>query len=135
MGRQRDTAERRKHERVPADVPFRLKAAGVEDTFDLVDLSESGVRIRCRRSLPAMARILVSLVLPGKRVQKDGDVRLETTGVVVWSHRASDVPGGAAGAAGGGPAGPSYDTGVFFSELDDRQRGLLRSFVGSHALG
>jgi hypothetical protein len=121
MGRQRDSAERRRHDRVPADVPFRLNADGVEDTFDLMDLSESGVRIRCRRSLPAMARIQVSLVLPARRVQAPGDVRLDTTGVVVWSHRSD---------AGGAQA---FDTGVFFSELDDRQRGLLRSFVGSHA--
>jgi hypothetical protein len=118
MGRQRDSAERRQHERVPAEVPFRLKADGAEESFDLVDLSETGVRIKCRRSIPAMTRIQVSLVLPGQRIGASNDVRLDTTGVVVWSHRAE---------------GQSFDTGVFFAELDERQRGLLRSFVVSHA--
>ena len=118
MGRQRDSAERRRYDRVPADVPFRLNADGFEEAFDLMDLSESGVRIRCKRSLPAMARIQVSLVLPARRVGSVGDVRLETTGVVVWSHKAD---------------AQTFDTGVFFSELDERQRGLLRSFVGTHA--
>jgi hypothetical protein len=118
MGRQRDPAERRRHDRVPTELPFRLKADGAEEVFDLVDLSESGVRIRCRRSIPAMTRIQVSLVLPGRRVGGGaGDVRLDTTGVVVWSHRAENH---------------TFDTGVFFAELDERQRGLLRSFVGSH---
>jgi hypothetical protein len=117
MGRQKDPAERRRHPRVPASLPFRLKADGGEESFDLVDLSESGVRIRCRRSIPAMTRIQVSLVLPARRLGAGDDVRLDTTGVVVWSHRAD---------------GQTFDTGVFFADLDDRQRGLLRSFVGSH---
>jgi hypothetical protein len=119
MGRQRDAAERRRHARVPGGVPFRLRTEDHEEGFDLVDLSESGVRIRCRRAIPAMTRIQVSLVLPARRVGgAHGDVQLDTTGVVVWSHRAE---------------GETFDTGVFFSDLDDRQRGLLRSFVGSHA--
>jgi hypothetical protein len=118
MGRQRDSAERRRHERVPANVPFRLKANGSDEAFDLVDLSESGVRIRCRRALAPMTRIQVSLVLPGQRIGATGDVRLETTGVVVWSHKSDPQ---------------AFDTGVFFSEIDERQRALLRSFVVSHS--
>ena len=109
-------SERRLHERVSAAVPFRLLSDGKEESFDLVDLSESGVRIRCQRSLGAMTRIEVAMVLPGKRVGASSDVRFETTGVVVWSHRQESI----------------YDTGVFFPELDDRQRGLLRTFVASH---
>jgi hypothetical protein len=116
MGRQ-DFAERRRHERVPASVPFRLKAGGADEAFDLVDLSESGVRIRCKRAIAPMTRIQVSLLLPGQRIGATGDVRLETTGVVVWSHKAD---------------AQAFDTGVFFSEIDERQRALLRSFVVSH---
>lgn len=119
MGRQRDPAERRRHERVPAGLPFRLKADGRDEAFDLVDLSESGVRIRCKRALAPMTRVQVSLVLPGQRIGASGDVRLETTGVVVWSHRSDPQ---------------AFDTGVFFSELDERQRGLLRAYVVSYSV-
>ena len=123
MGRQSSAprpgspANRRAHDRVPAGVPFRLRAGDQDSTFDLVDLSESGVRIRCGAPMAPMTRVKVGMVLPAKRVGAKADVAFETTGVVVWSHRA---PPGA------------FDTGVFFPELDDRQRGLLRTFVASH---
>lgn len=110
-------AERRVHARVPASVPFRLFAGDREATFDLMDLSESGVRIRCETAMTPMTRVKVAMVLPGRRVGASRDVTFETTGVVVWSHKAQ--PG-------------SFDTGVFFPELDDRQRNLLRTFVSSH---
>jgi hypothetical protein len=110
-------AERRAAERVPADVPFRLVSGGKADSFDLVDLSESGVRIRCHASMAPMTKIQVAMVLPAVRVGASSDVQFQTTGVVVWSHKT-------------GPG--TFDTGVFFSEMDDRQRHLLRSFVASH---
>ena len=109
-------AERRKHTRVQTAVPFRLVTHGKEEAFDLIDLSESGVRIRCHKPLGAMTRIQVAMVLPGKALGASADVRFETTGVVVWSHKQDSI----------------YDTGVFFPEMDERQRGLLRTFVASH---
>jgi hypothetical protein len=117
MARQSTGPERRRHRRVSAAVPFKLLNDGKEEAFDLVDLSESGVRIKCRHAMPPMTRILVQLVLPGERIGAQSDVKFETTGVVVWSHRAPEK---------------SYDTGVFFADLDDRQRSLLHAFVGSH---
>jgi hypothetical protein len=119
MSRQKSGAERRRHARVPAPIPFQLSAHGRVESFDLIDLSESGVRIRCARALAAMTRIQVSMVLPAKRVGQKNDVRLETTGVVVWSHRLDPN---------------AFDTGLFFSELDDGQRGVLRAFVSSHVV-
>jgi PilZ domain len=111
--------ERRKHPRISADLPFRLvNAKGEEETFDLVDLSESGARIQCGHAIQAMTRIRVAMVLPGRRLGRDGDVRVDTTGVVVWSHPVEDGV---------------YDTGVFFPELEDDQRRLLKTFV--HAAG
>ncbi len=107
--------ERRRHQRVRAEVPLRLlNEQGDEEPFELVDLSESGARITCRHPINAMTRIRVAMLLPGRAVGHDGDVRLDTTGVVVWSHRAEDG---------------RYDTGVFFSDLEDEQRGLLQAFV------
>jgi hypothetical protein len=103
---------------VPAKVPFRMKTGDHEAAFDLMDLSESGVRIRCGSPMVPMTKVKVGMVLPGKRVGSKADVSFETTGVVVWSHK---VPEGA------------FDTGVFFPDLDDRQRGMLRAFVASHA--
>ena len=109
--------ERRRHPRVPAALPFRLVSeTGEEESFDLVDLSESGARIQCHHAIPAMTRIRVALVLPGEYLDAAEDVRVDTTGVVVWSHPLEDG---------------LYDTGVFFSELSDDERGMLYSFVSS----
>ena len=94
----KDGSERRRHARVQTAVPFRLLSSGKEEAFDLIDLSEAGVRIRCHRPLGAMTRIQVAMVLPGKRVGASSDVRFETTGVVVWSHKQESI----------------FDTGVFF---------------------
>lgn len=111
--------ERRQHPRIAADLPFRfVNEQGEEEAFDLVDLSESGARIKCARHLGAMTRVQVGMVLPGRFLGTDEDVRLETTGVVVWSH---PVEGG------------RFDTGVFFAELDEDQRAVLRSFVQASA--
>src|SRR5437868_5376868 len=100
-------AERRRHTRIdvkpPGNGPFRLRADGADQTFELMDLSESGVRIRSQSALGPMTRIHVAMMLPGARVGASSDVRFETTGVVVWSHKQSPT---------------AFDTGVFFPELD-----------------
>lgn len=61
-----------------------------------------------------MTRVRVSLRLPGDRVGRDSDVPIETFGVVVWSHRGDDG---------------TYDTGVFFPELDEDCAALLLAYV------
>ena len=124
MARQSTGPERRRHRRVPAALPFKLLNDGKEEVFDLVDLSESGVRIKCRHAMPPMTRILVQLVLPGERIGARDDVKFETTGVVVWSHKAAEKAKADE---------TRFDTGVFFADLDDRQRNLLHAFVGSHS--
>jgi hypothetical protein len=109
------SAERRKHRRVRGALPCRLvNAAGKEEGFDLVDLSESGVRMRCGTSIPPMTRIRVAMHLPAERVKRKAGAALETDGVVVWSHLGD---------------GKRYDTGVFFPDLDEDQRALLRAYV------
>lgn len=108
-------SERRRHTRVEASMPCTLvRDDGDKQSFELLDLSESGVRMRCKSDMAAMTRIQVAMLLPGARVGRDEDVRLDTEGVVVWSHAVNDG---------------IYDTGVFFPELDDDQRGLLQAFV------
>lgn len=119
MSRQTGPAERRRHARVPAKIPFHLLADGHDEPFDLVDLSESGVRIQSPRALVPMTRIRVRMVLPAARVGQPKDLQLDTHGVVVWSHKVRGEP--------------AFDVGVFFSELDDRDRALLKAFVRSHA--
>lgn len=111
--------ERRVHPRVPGNLPCVLRTAtGEKASFDLVDLSESGARIRCAHALPAMTEIAVTLELPGIRVGSASDVRLSTRGVVVWSHPIGDG---------------RFDTGVFFPELDDASRATLQAYVLSAA--
>ena len=127
-------AERRKHKRVSASFPCVLVGPDKkEERFDLVDLSESGVRMRCARALPAMTQIQVAMTLPGGRVGRPKDAKLSTRGVVVWSHRA----GGAAKGEKVGKSAPKagskggFDTGVFFPELSTEERGLLTAYVHS----
>ena len=111
--------ERRQHPRIPAELPFRfLNEQGQPEAFELVDLSESGARIRCARQLVSMTRMMVGMVLPGRYLGRADDVRLDTPGVVVWSH---DVGDG------------RFDTGVFFPELGEDSRDILRSFVQASA--
>lgn len=127
-------AERRKHTRVSASFPCVLVGPDKkEERFDLVDLSESGVRMRCARSLPAMTQIRVAMTLPGGRIGRPKDAKLSTRGVVVWSHQAGSAAGKPARKAPkGGPKG-GFDTGVFFPELSTEERGLLTAYVHSAA--
>jgi hypothetical protein len=112
-------AERRVHERVEASVPCTLVGDdGTREGFDLIDLSESGVRIRCSRSLSPMTRIQVAMVLPGERVSREGQVKVQTMGVVVWCHPIQ---------------GAQFDTGVFFPELEPDTREMLKAYVHSAA--
>lgn len=109
------TDERRKHPRVPAPFSCLIRAEdGKEQPFELVDLSESGIRMRCGRAITAMTRIHVVLQLPAGRIGRASDERLETTGVIVWSHRVQDEV---------------YDTGVFFPELAPESAELLQAYV------
>jgi hypothetical protein len=109
------TRERRQHRRVRAALPFRIvNEAGREEPFRLLDLSECGARIQCRHAVPPMTRIQVALVVPAPRAGREEDVRLDTTGVVVWCHSVGEG---------------AYDTGVFFPELEAEQRDLLRAIV------
>lgn len=107
--------ERRQHPRVGADGACKiLDEEGVERPFELVDLSESGVRFTCSAPIGAMTRIQVQMVLPGERVGHDEDVAFATMGVIVWNHRVAD---------------DRYDTGVFFPELAEDHAALLQAYV------
>jgi hypothetical protein len=107
-------AERRQHPRVAARVPFRIvNQAGRDEAFRLVDLSECGARIQVKNAIPAMTRIQVALFLPGSRMGGDEELRVDTAGVVVWCHPTEDF----------------YDTGVFFPDLRETERLLLRDLV------
>lgn len=144
------SAERRKHKRVQASFPCAFVGADKgQEPFELIDLSESGARLRCARALIPMTEIQVALKLPGPRVGQKQDVAFQTRGVVVWSHRggsagasaaAAKAPGKAVSAkAAAGPktaASPKasaegFDTGVFFPEVTRDQRALLLAYVMS----
>ena len=50
--------ERRRYPRVAAELPFRfVSERGEDEAFDLVDLSESGARIKCAHHLAAMTQV------------------------------------------------------------------------------
>ncbi|MGE0192014.1 MAG: PilZ domain-containing protein [Planctomycetota bacterium] len=112
-------AERRRHTRVEAGgICLLAGSEGHQTAFELLDLSESGARLRCERGLPAMTRVGVILVLPAQRIGQPKDARLDITGVVVWSHEAETKV---------------FDTGVFFPELDDDARTALKAYVTASA--
>lgn len=107
--------ERRRHPRVGGPVPCLLRDdTGVESSFELLDLSESGVRLRSARSLAAMTQVGIELVLPARRLGSPKDIRLVTRGVVVWCHEVK--PG-------------TFDTGVFFPQLADTDRRTLKALA------
>ncbi len=109
------TEQRRKSPRVAAQGPCTIRDPdGTEHAFELVDLSECGARLRCEVPIGAMTRIHVSMVLPGERVGHDDDARLETVGVIVWSHRVEEGVN---------------DIGVFFPELSEDGSALLQAYV------
>jgi len=127
-------SERRKHTRVVASFPCVMMGPDRKhETFDLLDLSESGIRMQCGRALTPMTQIQVSLELPAGRLGRPRDVKLTTRGVVVWSHRATKEGAGKEGPSGR-PASATpdgWDTGVFFPELTPDQRAILLCFVAS----
>jgi|SRR5687767_6170679 len=107
--------ERRKHARTPAYHPCVLLGPDLkEEAVEMVDLSESGIRLKSNRSLPPMTQVQVALLLPATRVGRPKDVKVLTRGVVVWSHQTPDE---------------DYDTGVFFPDLREDQRNLLATYV------
>ena len=113
--------ERRKNPRVPALLtgPCTIRREdGSEAAFELQDLSECGARLSCEGAIGAMTRIHVAMRLPGDRIGRDEDTTVETVGVVVWSHKGEDG---------------SFDTGVFFPELDEESAALLQAYVLSAA--
>ena len=113
------TESRRKSPRVAAQGACTIRdPEGGEHAFELVDLSECGARLRCEIPIGAMTRIHVSMLLPGDRVGQDDDARLETMGVIVWSHRVEEGVN---------------DIGVFFPELDDTGAAMLHAYVLSSA--
>ncbi len=111
--------KQRKHQRVPTSLPCTIQdESGEESPFELIDLSEAGARIRCTTELAAMTQIRVAMLLPAGRIGADEDVRLDTRGVVVWSH----------------PVEGHFDTGVFFPDLAAQTRGALQAYVSSAAV-
>ncbi|MFM8385855.1 MAG: PilZ domain-containing protein [Planctomycetia bacterium] len=120
------SAERRKHRRVHASLPCLMRGPDRRhEPFDLLDLSESGLRMRCARPLAPMTQVEVDIELPAARIGRDKDVLLRLRGVVVWSRR-SPAPAGAQTV----PV-QAWDTGVFFPELTRDQVALLLLFVAS----
>ena len=113
-------AERRQHPRVPVREPGVLVSHGVRNEFEMVDISESGVRIRSQHAFQAMVELELELRLAAARVGGPDDFVLKTTGIGVWSHKQAAAP-------------LPFDTGVFFPHLDERQREILRKLTVSHA--
>lgn len=112
--------ERRRHPRVPIREPGVLVSEGVRNEFEMLDISESGVRLRSRHAIHAMTQLELELRLAAAQVGGTSDYVLKTTGIVVWSHKQAAAP-------------LPYDTGVFFPNLDDRQREVLRTMARTHA--
>ena len=111
-------SERRRHPRVSIELPLRLTLQDGTVDSHIVNLSESGIRLRTPSPLPLMTRVQIALELPDK-AGSSGAAAVAITGVIV---RCVETPG----------QDNPYDTAIFFEDLSDSARGHIARFVQSN---
>jgi c-di-GMP-binding flagellar brake protein YcgR len=112
------TVERRRHPRVPTDLPLRLTFRDKTVETRIQDLSSSGIRFRAPAALPILSRVQIALELPdAKEGQPAAPIAI--TGVVVRCREMEP------------PAEPPFDTAIFFEDLSEMARARLARFVAA----
>ncbi len=111
------TVERRRHPRVPTDLPLRLTFKDKTVETRIQDLSGSGIRFKAPAALPILSRVQIALELPDTPGQPGASIAI--TGVVVRCRE-------------GDPAEEArFDTAIFFEDLSENARARLARFVSS----
>lgn len=109
------TVERRRHPRVPTDLPLRLTFKDKTVETRIHDLSGSGIRFSAPAALPLLSRVQIALELPDGTAGQPASIAI--TGVVVRCRE-------------GSPGEESrFDTAIFFEDLSEAARVRLARFV------
>ena len=112
-------AERRRHRRISVRLPLQLTVKDQTVDTHIVDLSESGIRLRTPASLPLMTRVQIALELPARK-PSEGTSAVGMTGVIVRCVHVDDG------------SGVPYDTAIFFENLSDSARGRIERYMQTH---
>ncbi|MCA8957590.1 MAG: PilZ domain-containing protein [Planctomycetes bacterium] len=102
--------ERRRAPRAPVHVPIQLAPNGAGQSAELVNLSTSGLCCHFSAAISEMTLVAIELDLPGARGTK-------VQGAVVRCEKLRGI----------NP--PTYEVGVFFTDMSDATRKLLGEFV------
>ena len=115
-------AEKRKEPRLKNEgISLKVTAGNVDTITKCLDISASGVYCKVEKELPLMSRIKIILVMPETKGQTPGapqTAKIEAEGVVVREHPVIE---------GGKVA--HYDVAIFFDNLSQRDREILRSYI------
>ncbi len=112
-------AERRRHRRISVRLPLQLTVKDQTVDTHIVDLSESGIRLRTPAALPLMTRVQIALELPTKK-PSEGASSVGITGVIVRCVHVDD------------DSGVPYDTAIYFETLSDSARGRIARYMQTH---
>ena len=113
-------AERRRHRRISVRLPLQLTVRDQTVDTHIVDLSESGIRLRTPASLPLMTRVQIALELPAKK-PGEGTSAVGITGVIVRCVQVDD------------DSSVPYDTAIYFEDLPDSARGRITRYMQTHS--
>jgi hypothetical protein len=103
--------ERRRAPRAEVSLPIQLSPRGEAQPGTLVNLSTSGLGCRFSESISEMTLVGIDLDLPGARV------RTTVQGAVIRCDKVRGV----------NP--PTYDIGIFFTEMSDATRAAIQGFI------
>jgi hypothetical protein len=113
--------ERRRSPRVAADLDLRLELSGKSGLAHVRDISASGVRCHTSQAIPLMTEVGLVILLPSGSGRRE----IVCRGAVVRSGPVAKP----------GTRGLSYETAIFFTEMQDEDRVRVGEFVsaGGHA--
>ena len=109
--------ERRRAPRAPVSIPLQLSPHGAAQPAELVNLSTSGLCCRFSEAMTEMTLVAIDLQLPGARDSAT------VQGAVVRCDKLRGV------------SPPTYELGIFFTDMSDATRKALHTFVEQQLVG
>jgi hypothetical protein len=107
------TVERRREPRVPVAIPIQLATHAPARPAQLKNVSRNGLCCMVADPVPEMTLLGIDLQLPGSK-------SMQVRGVVVRCAKLR------------GQSPPTYELGVYFSELGAEARAAIAAFVQAH---
>lgn len=118
------THDKRRHPRVAQRIRVRSSSREAVE-LETIDLSAGGLSCTAPAFLPPMTKLAVSLVLPHHKSSVSGSDDSQVVSgeaIVVRTEPSSPVPGNG-----------SYRVALFFSRMEDADRGRLLDFLARHS--